>query len=59
LEQIRTHRKNLEVQNSTLDATLELMPPDDGEKDKIRKAVAGNLEATAKLQAELEADDVD
>lgn len=54
LNNIRTHKKNLEVQNSTLESTLAVSPFENEDKDEIRRGVADNLKATAKLLEDLE-----
>ena len=56
LNNIRTHKKNLEVQNSTLESTLAMTPIDSEDKDDIKRALADNLKATAKLLDDLESD---
>jgi hypothetical protein len=56
LNNIRNHKKNLEVQNNTMDESLKMMPVPDEVKEEIKHAVADNLAATSKLLDELEAD---
>jgi hypothetical protein len=51
---VREHRKNLEVQEATIETSLKVMPIDDDEKAEIRLAISENLAATTKLLEDLE-----
>lgn len=54
LNNIRMHRRTLEVQESTIEESLKMMPVTDEDKDDIRRSVSENLVATTKLLEDLE-----